>query len=60
MGIRTISLSGEDATAALARRLAAHARAGDAFLLSGPLGAGKSTLARAFIRARANDATLDV
>ncbi|CAG4912194.1 unnamed protein product [Acidocella sp. C78] len=60
MGIRTISLGGEDATAALARQLAAQARAGDALLLSGPLGAGKSTLARAFIRARAGDATLDV
>ncbi|HEX7389927.1 MAG TPA: tRNA (adenosine(37)-N6)-threonylcarbamoyltransferase complex ATPase subunit type 1 TsaE [Acidiphilium sp.] len=60
MAIRTILLEGEAATAALARDLAARAEAGDAILLAGPLGAGKSTLARAFIRARAGDPALDV
>ena len=60
MAIRTILLHGEAETTALARTLAANAAVGDAFLLTGPLGAGKSTLARAFIRARAGDPTLDV
>ena len=39
-------------TAALARRLAALARPGDIFGLSGDLGVGKTTFARAFIHAR--------
>ena len=39
-------------TAALGARLAAEACAGDCILLEGPIGAGKSSLARAFIRAR--------
>ncbi len=39
-------------TEALGQRLATLARAGDAILLEGPIGAGKSCLARAFIRAR--------
>ncbi len=46
-------LTDETATRALAVRLAAAARAGDVFGLSGPLGAGKTTFARAFIAARA-------
>ncbi len=50
----------EAATAALGARLAALARPGDALLLSGPLGAGKSTLARAFIRAACADPDLQV
>ncbi len=41
---------GEDETAAVAANLAESARAGDVFLLEGPLGAGKSVFARAFIR----------
>lgn len=41
-----------DDTAALGARLAAVAQAGDCFLLEGPIGAGKSHLARAFIQAR--------
>lgn len=48
------------ATEALAARLAALARPGDAILLSGPLGAGKSAFARAFLRAAAADPALDV
>ncbi|MCF3947522.1 tRNA (adenosine(37)-N6)-threonylcarbamoyltransferase complex ATPase subunit type 1 TsaE [Acidiphilium iwatense] len=60
MAIRTILLHSEAETVALARELAARATAGDAVLLTGPLGAGKSTLARAFIRARAGDPALDV
>ena len=47
-----LALPDEDATAALGARLAAAARAGDCILLEGPIGAGKSHLARAFIRAR--------
>ncbi len=53
-------LSDLHATEAFAARLAALARPGDALLLSGPLGAGKSALARAFLRALAGDAGLEV
>ncbi len=45
-----LSLPDEPATQALGRALAAHLRPGDAVCLTGPLGAGKSTLARALIR----------
>ena len=48
------------ATEALAARLAARARPGDAILLEGPLGAGKTAFARAFLRAAAGDPELDV
>ena len=41
----------EEQTIALARDLAAAAKPGETFLLEGPLGAGKSVFARAFIRA---------
>ena len=47
-----IDLPNEDATAALAAELAARARQGDVIGLSGPLGSGKTSFARAFIRAR--------
>lgn len=48
------------ATEALAGRLAALARPGDALLLEGPLGAGKSALARAFLRAATGNPVLEV
>ena len=47
-----VDLADETATAALAARLAALARPGDVIALSGELGAGKTSFARAFIRAR--------
>lgn len=53
-------LPNEQATATLGAKLAARARPGDVLLLHGPLGAGKSTLARAFIRALMQDPTLTV
>ncbi len=57
---RTLHLPDETATAALAARLARLARPGDAVLLEGPLGAGKSAFARAFLRAASGDAALEV
>jgi tRNA threonylcarbamoyladenosine biosynthesis protein TsaE len=48
---QTLSLPDEAATQALGRAVAAALRAGEAVCLFGPLGAGKSTLARALIRA---------
>jgi tRNA threonylcarbamoyladenosine biosynthesis protein TsaE len=48
------------ATENLARQLASVARAGDSILLEGPLGAGKTALARAFLRAAADDPQMEV
>ena len=48
------------ATEALATDLAAIARPGDCILLEGPLGAGKTALARAFLRAAAGDPAMEV
>lgn len=56
----TMLIATEDMTAALARMLAATARPGDTILLDGPVGAGKTHFARAFIRARQGDAAEDV
>ncbi len=50
----------EDLTAALARMLAATLRPGQVILLDGPVGAGKTHFARAFIRARQGDEAEDV
>lgn len=47
-----LALPDPEATDALGQRLAGLARPGDVVLLEGPIGAGKSSLARAFIRAR--------
>jgi tRNA threonylcarbamoyladenosine biosynthesis protein TsaE len=48
------------ATAALAARVAALTRPGDAILLRGQLGAGKSEFARQFLRAATADPALEV
>jgi tRNA threonylcarbamoyladenosine biosynthesis protein TsaE len=52
MGMVTIELPDENATAALAAHIAGLARPGDVIALNGELGAGKTSFARAFIRAR--------
>ncbi|WP_186312331.1 tRNA (adenosine(37)-N6)-threonylcarbamoyltransferase complex ATPase subunit type 1 TsaE [Cereibacter sediminicola] len=46
----TLSLPSEDATAELGARLARRLQPGDVLLLEGPIGAGKTHLARALIR----------
>jgi tRNA threonylcarbamoyladenosine biosynthesis protein TsaE len=55
-----VSLPDLAATEALAERLASVARPGDCILLEGPLGAGKTALARAFLRAAADDPGMEV
>lgn len=47
---RSFDLQAEAETAALGREIARHLAAGDTVTLSGPLGAGKSVLARAIVR----------
>jgi tRNA threonylcarbamoyladenosine biosynthesis protein TsaE len=49
-----VDLPDETATAALAARVSALARPADIIALKGDLGTGKTTFARAFIRARGN------
>jgi tRNA threonylcarbamoyladenosine biosynthesis protein TsaE len=56
--VTVIDLPDENATAAFAARVAALAAPGDVIALEGQLGAGKTTLARAFIRARGGDETV--
>jgi tRNA threonylcarbamoyladenosine biosynthesis protein TsaE len=56
----TLHLPDLGATEALGARLAAVLRRGDAILLDGSLGAGKSALARALLRAAAGDPGLEV
>lgn len=53
-------LSGEADTVRLGQDLAAAARIGDVFALQGDLGAGKTALARAFLRALHDDPELEV
>ena len=55
-----LNLKNLAATEALATRLATLARPRDALLLEGPLGAGKSALARAFLRAATRNPVLEV
>lgn len=55
-----LPLPDEAATMTLGEDLALALKAGDTIALSGDLGAGKSTLARALIRAVADDAFLEV
>ncbi|MBN9672884.1 tRNA (adenosine(37)-N6)-threonylcarbamoyltransferase complex ATPase subunit type 1 TsaE [Roseibium aggregatum] len=55
-----IALSAEDDTRRLANDIAMVIRKGDVICLSGDLGAGKSTFARALLRAFANDPELEV
>ena len=48
----TLPLLSEADTAKFAEKIASIAKTGDTLLLEGPIGAGKSAFARAFIRAR--------
>ena len=55
----SLELEDEAATIALARWLAGYIRADDFIALSGDLGAGKTTFARAFLRALTGDPDLE-
>lgn len=57
---RLVELPGLAATEALAAAVAALARTGDAILLEGEFGAGKTAFARGFLRAATGDPSLDV
>ena len=56
----TLELEDAEATERLGKDLARALKKGDVLALSGEIGAGKSTLARAIIRAMADDPELDV
>ncbi len=56
----SLFLADDTATAQLGEDLALALKVGDCLALSGDLGAGKSSLARALLRAMADDAELDV
>lgn len=60
MQVIELTLTDEAATIELGEDLALALKAGDCLALSGDLGAGKSTLARAFLRAMADDEALEV
>lgn len=61
MAAALLTLTGDAGlTTAFARALAPELRAGDALLLDGPVGAGKSHFARALIRARLENPAEDV
>jgi tRNA threonylcarbamoyladenosine biosynthesis protein TsaE len=57
---RVIDLPDLAATEALAVRVVRQTRPGDCILLEGPLGAGKTAFARAFLRAAAADPDMEV
>lgn len=59
-GSREIPLPSSDYTSLLGGVLARGARAGDVLCLRGDLGAGKTSLARGYVRAARRDQTLDV
>ena len=58
--LATLDHADADLTACLARVMAALLKPGDVIALEGPVGAGKTHFARAFIRARQGDLAEDV